>query len=904
MKLKKIIKFFVIFFIILVLLFTGYFIWYKTIEIKEDAFISSDFLFVFQTENLFTLFNTLNETRMVNTIFYNKEMKNFYQVLMDIRTQMSQTKKSILNFIDFPATVLIPNNKKPVVIFNTGIKTPLFNLTSVAMKSLFSESLDVRFKQETYSSYILNKVILLSKRESFYFVQIKNMLIISIERSSLTKLIDTYTSGVNLVENENYLQVKSQIRSGRLLSVFFNISHILEEVKNTDIKLYKSLKTLSILSIAGFDLDIEQGSIRLLGFYSTELKNTKVNKLFLSSPKRIEALKILPQRTDSFISLTFDNFQDVWNYYKIILRKTGQKDKYKKLVQTEDSISKLLGLSLNDLIFSWLSDEMTYCHMSGFQDPLTIIAIKNKRNVDKAIKHLQEKNILNKFTSEKYKNNYIYKVQLSSFFKFLSDFLSPDLSLPFYTIHDDFLILSMNREVIKSFIDSLQKDELLYYQDHIKKLHSTIKEGNVMTYWDLSKGSIPLLSTKNLFTKIIKQYQYGMLSLEFSDKGIRNRIFITELFKEDIKLVDGWPVQFDSTIWQTPIPANIDSSSLDEVIVASEDGKIYLLDFFGETKANWPVKLDGKLATSPFIIRDDNGVILISAISSAGKIYAWNKEGILHEGYPKEIKGDVYNSPVLTDINRDQSPDILVSNDQGDIYALNHKAEPLPGFPVEIKEKGPSEIFTYFSSLSKKTEIVCSSYSRNGSIYFINSNGVIDEENIFAAGDMKKATTSLGLLRKGEFIVVQITDNGKLFARKRDGSFLENFPLNLDERYVNPPAIVDINSDQKSEIIILSAIGNLKIINSKAQVVSEYQLNFRPVENERMLLFDINKDGKSEIIITDTKDQIRFYNLNGELMFKLTGSTTPIVKDMDKDGKYEMLTAGYDQKVYLYKFPY
>ncbi len=904
MKFKTSLKPIFIIILLLVFLFTVYFIYFKCTEVKEESFISSDFLFVFQTKNLFTLFNKLNESQLLDTVFYDKHTKEFYEILMGIRSQLSKTKQGVINFINFPATVVIHSDKKPLAIFNTGLKTPLFKITSIAMQKMLSDSIDVRFKTTKYNSYKIIKVTLLSKRESFYFCQIKNILLVAMDKAAIKKVIDRFISKNNLLENENYLQVRSQIGDKKTLSVYFNMKYILDEMNRISPDLYKSMQSLLILSIAGIDLEIAEETILINGFFSTESKDMDVNKLFLSTPKKNISFELLPEKTDSFISITFDNFQDIWNYYKRILKSTGQKEKYQTLKKTEQTIEKMLNLSLEELLFSWLDDEITFGSVSGFKDPVSIISIKNSDMIDQSIKKLQKKNILNKFSKVKYKEYTLYQIQLSSFFRFLSDVISPDLSLPYYTVYDDFIILSKNKELIKFVLDSLDKDDLLYYNNKVKKLTSYIKKGNIITYWDISRNSDLFSRSKNLFTKIIKNYNYGMASINFSDKGLKTKIIITEPQKEHIKLVEGWPLEFDSTVWTTPLVYNIDNKNLDEIIIGTENGKIYLTDLFGDIKLNWPVKVDGKLTTSPFLLKEGNTDIAIGTASSSGKIYIWNKEGVLKNNFPLDIdiKGHAMAS-LVGDLNNDNSPEIIISGDKGEVYAYHSDGSIMPGFPVQLKEKVKSDIFLLNSDLYNGKEIMCSTYGDNGYIYFINNTGTINEENIFASGSVCNLSTSVANLSQGKISIIQLTRDGKLFIRKKDGSFAGNFPIDLKQKFVTPPAVSDINNDGLQEIIVISSKGMLSVIKNTGKILSEYLFDFRPVENEKILLFDINKNGIKEIIIPDADDYIRFYTSNGRLLFKLKGSTTPVIKDMDGDGRLEIVTAGDNKKVYLYKMP-
>ncbi len=142
MKFKKFAKSFFITLLILIILFLGYFIYYQFTKINEESFISSDFLYVFQTKNVFTLFNKLNESQILDSVFNNRDMKGIYKTLVDVKSQLTGTKQKILQFIYFPATFVIYKNNRSSLIFNTGMKAPLFQATSLAIKKIFSDSVN------------------------------------------------------------------------------------------------------------------------------------------------------------------------------------------------------------------------------------------------------------------------------------------------------------------------------------------------------------------------------------------------------------------------------------------------------------------------------------------------------------------------------------------------------------------------------------------------------------------------------------------------------------------------------------------------------------------------------------------------------------------------------------------
>ncbi|MBN1898791.1 MAG: hypothetical protein JW827_08445, partial [Spirochaetes bacterium] len=138
-------RFILLLVIFLSLLFSIYFVYYKFWEVKEESLISSDFFIIFQTKNIFSLFNQLDESNLFDAIFYTKEMKDVYKTLIDIRFQMPKSRQRLFNIVNSPATMLVDQDKQSILIFNTGLKTPLFNVTSMAVKKILADSEDIHF---------------------------------------------------------------------------------------------------------------------------------------------------------------------------------------------------------------------------------------------------------------------------------------------------------------------------------------------------------------------------------------------------------------------------------------------------------------------------------------------------------------------------------------------------------------------------------------------------------------------------------------------------------------------------------------------------------------------------------------------------------------------------------------
>ncbi len=345
-----------------------------------------------------------------------------------------------------------------------------------------------------------------------------------------------------------------------------------------------------------------------------------------------------------------------------------------------------------------------------------------------------------------------------------------------------------------------------------------------------------------------------------------------------------------------------DSCKGHEGTFATENGKIHLYDFFGEKSVNWPVRMTPKILTAPVVFFHPlKNSTFICAGSSSGELNIWNSEGFLLETSPISIDDSIKRNLSVKDINNDSIPEIIFSSDKGRIYALNIDGTSLPGFPVQLEYEMESSINLIDIGNDNNYEIVCSPKTPAGDILLINNTGTIWEEKRLTTGSLNFSDPVVSKSVINIQSIFLITEDGNLFKWDQNMNLENNFPVKLPDKFLNSPTIKDINNDNKDEIICISADGTLYLISDTGEIISQINLDIRPVENEKIVIFDVNKDGEKEIIISCTDNFLRFYNKDGALQFKIKGVTSPFIKDMDSDNKNEILTATDDGNVYLYK---
>jgi len=154
-------------------------------------------------------------------------------------------------------------------------------------------------------------------------------------------------------------------------------------------------------------------------------------------------------------------------------------------------------------------------------------------------------------------------------------------------------------------------------------------------------------------------------------------------------LVKGWPFSVPSE-WYI---GRIDGLALGDVnedekleVVACCAGwgpnSIWVLSNSGVPLTNWPQStLLGHMLSSPTVgdINGDGEVEIVVGVggmtaASDGMIYAWRSNGGAVSGWPKFTRGGVHSAPTLWDFDNDAKREVVVSCEDGMIYAWDTEA--------------------------------------------------------------------------------------------------------------------------------------------------------------------------------------------------------------------------------------
>jgi hypothetical protein len=237
-----------------------------------------------------------------------------------------------------------------------------------------------------------------------------------------------------------------------------------------------------------------------------------------------------------------------------------------------------------------------------------------------------------------------------------------------------------------------------------------------------------------------------------------------------------WSKSFGGSKISTVAVGDVNEDGDPEIVVSSSDGKIHILRGNG-SEINW-MQTGGIDISSPTLADLDNdGDLEIITGSKDGKVYAWHGNGSLVSGWPAQA-GPIWSlSPAVGDLDFDGLLEVVVITKNNDVYAYEDDGTLLSGFPLTHPERkeGSSPALADLDGDGKLEIILGTSYH-----YFDEDTG-------------------------------SSSNGGRVYAWYINGTIVGGFPKSTSNWISSSPAVFDIDGDNKNEIIIGSDDGNLYI---------------------------------------------------------------------------------------------
>ncbi len=337
--------------------------------------------------------------------------------------------------------------------------------------------------------------------------------------------------------------------------------------------------------------------------------------------------------------------------------------------------------------------------------------------------------------------------------------------------------------------------------------------------------------------------------------------------KKEGRLAEKWNFTVGSHIVCGPFVDDINADGNEEIIMATKDGRIILLDMYGMKKWEFAIKekidkvdllfMEEEAVNSIFgsprtydIDADGKKEILFG--TQLGSVYALSCDGKLLWKY--ETGSAIKGSPAIADVNQGGSPEIIVGADDHTLHVITNKGTVVWTFDVGTGiqvtpaiAKGARNII--FGDDDGK--INCLSFDKKLLWSYKTGDKIVAEANIKNLGD------------GAESIILGSTDN-TLYVLDMLGNVKWKFPT--QGSIVARANIEDLDGDGTEEILLPSCDNAVYAITHEGSRVWSYETNFWIASTP--LILDIDNDGRKEVIVGSYDHNVYVLNCDGSYILE------------------------------------
>jgi hypothetical protein len=468
-------------------------------------------------------------------------------------------------------------------------------------------------------------------------------------------------------------------------------------------------------------------------------------------------------------------------------------------------------------------------------------------------------------------------------------------------------IISKRRGLSESVDADRTRRRTIYYDETFRSEKALMKEGISGFIWvkcsEFMKFMKPLLVANTSLSGLIGSYD--ILSMSFQKNSSNSVSFQFKSVTEDEtkKPYDElWVLPLESEqLMGSPTLGNIVGSPSEEIIIATSSGRVEALAYDG-TSVMQAFTNEGDIPIGSPILYDwyGNGQPVI--LQAAGsKIYAWNKVGRLLPQFPIEI-GERISAPiVVSDVSRNGIPEIILATENRKIHVVDGRGQNLRGWPQitnAVVNDTPEHVkIDNEYSIWVVSQNILHGWQKDGSIRqgypaFINSNfntaPTFYKENIIGAGSDgylysigQKPSFLASLSTSIQVDSITIKSLYATSSQLNNISVYENVLLRDSTRFYRSDLYVTQSAN--GSILMFNPSGELKVSHNLGQPTSN---TFTPQ------IVDINGDNKTEIIaLADFGRLFAWEILSGRRLFNIptSGMKYPIIEDINGDGSYELI---------------
>jgi hypothetical protein len=556
-----------------------------------------------------------------------------------------------------------------------------------------------------------------------------------------------------------------------------------------------------------------------------------------------------------------------------------------------DTSSRIyLGLSLEELLFSWPGEEFAVFGMEGRPDPVYAVQVKDEQKRQEVFDRAFRTLVVNENIRLNLDGMRIPRIELPDFLRSLLQLWNIRVPAPYYTILDGYLLVSESAETLLAAVRGIQKNEILPKTAAWRELSQSGPDKSSFNLYYSLDASLPFfLKGNTAVSALLSLYRQGLLRLSFEEGLALISLSVIPGSGGGVTPIPGYPLEIGGKPGNRVYGSTPGKAGENRLFLTRENSALALNpqdNSLREMDAGDPLWLIPAEGLNPRTAGDAAAWM----VSVQGRVTLVNGNLEPQRGFPV-ITGLRISSPPAA-----HGGNLFLCGEDGKVYAVDTRGGITPweqSFAAAIRSP-PS-----FLSLPKSGRTYAAVYPKSfiGEIWLLETSGKALPHWPAPVSGIAFGSP-LVFLRDNRVLTAFITQAGELSVFDETAAPLPPFPLEIEGIFFVQPVF------DGEYLWLISAEGLLFKIGLDGTILYQQIPGLSVREEGYITTLDADGDKVPEVFVTGDGNALHGYSRNFRSLdgFPLPLWGQPLFADLNGDGKLECAGVGLDNKVYRWQF--
>ena len=860
---KRLFWFAALLLIILVIFLLSLGIFHFITKESADDYLPAGAQAYLEIESFRDFYEDVIDLKALEIVLSQDEWSQFFQTVLDFKNNQYSQSFLFQQLLNLRTSIIIHEDYSPSLIIDPRFKGMFTRLIPMFINKIRDDKLAVTISssgEDTLYTLTYNN-------ESEYHIYFnENLIFISLNRENLLSIIEAGNSGEGNLTRHNLEKIDRVTVKNSILDMYLKTDSLLRGFAESESSFGKIFTLADFPSYASVSLALSNKQIDIKSSADIIAQTELFNDFLAYEASSLGVIKTLPDSTNIYSSVNFKSFSDL---YRILLT---LQDEF--VLEDYDNLLKFLsGMTSEEILFSWTGSEAGFFSIETAPEPVIYIKIDDAGKLDEVLTSIDKSVVLNVSDSLVLNNVRINQFEYTPLLKAGMTLAKKSSTLPFYIQFKDYLFLSMNPETLAQLVRKEQKGELLLKEKTYKSITERIpKNANFFFFYDLNSTMPRFIAENKLLSQLLQEYEKGVISLFYTEDKITFNLSAESSGSQRTTLFPGYPKDAEG-INSPVIAADVSGGDSIELIYLNKKNQMLINDLTNTPLADYSFDQEGFLSLMP------DGDLLYN--DREGGLFKINGEGEIISPYPQFTEAKDSFSPVYTEKGM-----IFYSSLSEEIQHYSYRGILLDTIGVDkIVFSRPllvdDKLFYYPKSLM-------------GTVYGTTLSG----EDL-SGWPQNAMGISFGTPFQFENSIGFLTQKGDLNLWDEEGNSAEGFPVKLTGVYYSTPVSL---SGKKECIAAISSDGLVSLIGKQGELLTTRYFENMTGKDIKITVYKPEGGGDDILILYGGSNYLTALNSNLQVLsgFPVKGFRKPTFADINKDGSIELISAGYDNKIYIY----